>query len=67
MEYNREQREILLSLAKAEIKKQETRAQLKEVSFILDWSVGPTYTFYCGLRFELLLQIIIFSAYSVMP
>ena len=32
MEYNREQREVLLSLAKAEMKRQQDRAAVKEVS-----------------------------------
>ena len=32
MEYNREQREVLLALAKVEMKRQQTRAQVKEVS-----------------------------------
>ena len=32
MEYNREQREVLISLAKVEMKKQQARAEVKEVS-----------------------------------
>ena len=35
MEYNREQREVLLSLAKAEMKKQQVRSQVKQVGFLL--------------------------------
>ncbi len=55
MEYNREQREVLLSLAKVEMKRQQARAEVKEVSSQVHCLLCACQSAACVLSLVLLL------------